>query len=143
MRHLRPAQKGTSLIEVMIAAVVVVILALAFMGSVTASFMADASSHSVNGAMNVARATMEESIELSFADLLALDGDTILMSDGFAVRISVIQSSVNLALVEVTVCRPVPPLVLGQLQSLNLEEFKRLPAASGSVFSLVTMKFRG
>lgn len=142
MRLTRDGQRGFSLLEVLIAAVVVVVLVLSFLGSVVASFMADAASHNVNSSVNVARQTVEEVLELSFTDVLALDGDTILTADGLAIRISVLQSAVDLAIVEVCVCRPVPMLTAVELQGLSLDDFKRLGAAKGSVFSLVTMKHK-
>ena len=135
-------QNGFSLLEVLIAAVVVVVLVLAFLGSVVASFMVDSSSHNSNASVNVARQTMEEVLELSFQDVLALDGDTVLTAEGLAVRISVVQSTVSLALVEVCVARPVPAMTVDQLQGLTLDDFRRMGAAKGSVFSLVTMKHK-
>ncbi len=139
----RDGQGGFTLLEVLIAAVVIVVLVLAFIGGIVASFMADASSHNTNASVNVARRTTEEVLELSFGDILALDGDTILTVEGLAVRISVVHSAVNLALIEVCVCRPVPMLTVGEFQALSLDDFKRLTSAPGSVFSLVTMKHRG
>ena len=142
MRQCLTRQNGVSLLEVLIAAVVVVVLVLAFLGSVVASFMADASSHNSNASVNVARQTMEEILELSFQDVLALEGDTVLTAEGLALRISVVQSTVDLALVEVCVARPVPTMTAAQLQGLSLDDFRRMGAAKGSVFSLVTMKHK-
>ena len=142
MKSTRDGQRGFSILEVLIAAVVVVLLVLAFLGSVVASFMADISSHNTNGSVNVARQTVEELFELSFSDVLALEGDTILTADGLAIRISVLQSAVDLAIIEVCVCRPAPMLTVVELQGLSLDDFKRLGAAKGSVFSLVTMKHK-
>ena len=137
-RHLRN-ESGFSLLEVMISGVVVVILALAFFGSVVGSFLADAGSQSTNAAVNLARQTMEEAVELSFLDAMALDGDSVLQANGFVVRTSVVQSTVSLELIEVYVCRPVPPLTLAQLQVLSLDALKQLHSAPGSQYSLVTM----
>jgi len=142
MHRRRSPEAGFTLLEVLIAAVVVVVLALAFLGSVVASFMADTGSHNSNAAVNAARQTMEEVMELAFGDVLALDGDTAVTSDGLAVRISVVQSTVSLALVEGAVCRPVSMVSVCELQAMSLEEFKRLGAAQGSKFSLVTMKHK-
>jgi prepilin-type N-terminal cleavage/methylation domain-containing protein len=135
-------ERGFSLLEVLIAAVVVVILLMAFLGSVVASFLADAGSQNSNSAVNLARKTMEEVMGVPFQDALAMDGDTILTPEGLAVRISVVQTGVTLALVEVSVSRPVPMLTLGDLQVLGLDEFRRMPSASGSQFNLVCMKHK-
>ena len=78
MSGLRKHEGGFTLLEVMIAAVVVVILVPAFLGSIVASFLADAGGRSTDGAVNTARQTMEEVLGLSFQDVLALDGDTAL-----------------------------------------------------------------
>jgi Tfp pilus assembly protein PilV len=142
MFHRCGNEAGFALLEVMIAAVVVVVLLLGFLGSVVASFLADAGSRSTNDAVNVARQTMEEALELTFQDVLGLDGDTALTTEGIAVRTSVVQSTATLALVEVCVCRPVPPLTLMQLQALSMDGFRQLPSAPGSRLSLVTMKYR-
>lgn len=66
----RDGQGGFMLLEVLIAAVVIVVLVLAFIGGIVASFMADASSHNTNTSVNVARQTIEEVLELSFGDIL-------------------------------------------------------------------------
>lgn len=138
----RGIEGGFTLLEVMIAAVVVVILLLGFVGSVVASFMADTGSHNTDTAVNVARQTMEEVMEVSFEDVLALDGDTALTDEGMAVRISVVQSTLTIALVEVSVCRPVSTMTLEELQTLSTEDFKRIREAQGSQFTLVTMKHK-
>ena len=140
MLSIRAREQGFSLLEALIAAVVVVILLLGFMGSVVGSFLADAGSRNTGLAVNVARQTMEEAVELDYADALALDGDTSLTGEGMAVRISVVQSTPTLALIEVWVCRPAPALTLVQLQALSLDGIKQLRSAPGSQFSLVTMK---
>ena len=142
MRTGKCNQNGFSLLEVMIAAVVVVVLVLAFMKSMVGTFLADSSSRNSSASVNLARNAMEEIVELAFDDVLALDGDTVITSEGLALRISAVQSSLHLSLVEVLVCRPVPRLSAGELHSLDLEEFRRLPCAQGSNFSLVTMKHK-
>lgn len=133
-------ESGLSLLEVLIAAAVLVILALAFLGNIVAAALGGAGNLNTNQAVNVARQTMEEVLETPFLDTLGLDGDTLLTTDGMAVRISVVQASVGLDLIEVTTCRPVPAQTLAQLQALSLQNFKTLKAAPGSLYSLVTMK---
>ena len=96
--RLTPAQRGFTLLELMIAAVILVILFMGFMSSLTSSFLADVSSNIANSSRANAERLMEESLDLSYSDCLLLDENAVLTSDGLACKIGVSQVGAGLVL---------------------------------------------
>jgi hypothetical protein len=131
---------ASSLLEVMIAAVVVVILALGLASSMGSAFLADTAARSVSASANACQQVLEELQELDYGDVLACDGDAMLTSQGVAVKISAAEAMAGMILIEVYACRPVEPRTLLELGGLTMTQFKNLRAAPGSQVRLLTYR---
>ena len=138
--RLTPAQRGFTLLELMIAAVILVILFMGFMSSLTSSFLADVSSNIANSSRANAERLMEESLDLSYEDCLLLDENAVLTSDGLACKIGVSQVGAGLLMIEVNVLKPKQPQTLAELAAMSLVNFRNLPATPGSSVRLLSLK---
>ena len=134
--------RGFTLLEVMIGAVIVVILAMGLAGSMGSAFMADSAAKDRAASLNAGRQVMEELEQLDYGDVLACDGDTILTDRSIAIRISAAESMLDMMLVEVYACRPTGGPALAELAALSVTQLKQLPSAMGSRVRLVTYKTR-
>ncbi len=101
-------RSGFSLVEVIVAAGILSLVVLGVLAATNGSFMADRAAANTTRSQAIARHAMEECLNTLFDDLLNLDGDTTTV-DGFTVDISVVQSSVDLRIIEVTVDKPAAP----------------------------------
>jgi len=134
------SEAAYTLLEVMVAAVIVVILALGLAGSMGAAFMADASARNTAASVHAAQQTLEELQQLDYGDVLACDADAILTPEGVAVKIAASEVMVGMLLVEVFACRPVEERTLAELSGLTMEQFKNIEAAMGSRVRVVTYR---
>ena len=138
--HRRGSNAGFSLIEVMIAAVILVILALGLAGSLGAAFMADASARNTATSTNAAQQLMEELQGLDYADVLGCDGDSVVTAGGVALKVSVAETMVGMLVIEVYACHPVQPISVGVLSGMTMSQLKNVPAILGSQVRLVTYR---
>jgi prepilin-type N-terminal cleavage/methylation domain-containing protein len=90
---------GFSLLEVMIAAVVVVILAMGLASSMGSAFMADNAARGAAASTNACQQTLEELQQLAYGDVLACDGDAMFASENVAVKISAFESTAGMILI--------------------------------------------
>ena len=139
MRAHRP-EPGFTLLEVMIAAVIVVILAMGLAASMGVAFMADSSARNTAASTHACQQVMEEMQQLDYSDVLACDGDAILTAEGIAVKIGVSEAMVGMLLIDVAACRPTPQRNLLELSGLTMDQFRNIPSATGSVVHLVTYR---
>jgi len=136
----REDQSGFTLIEVMIAAVVVVILALGLASSMGAAFMADAAARNAAVSTQAAQQVMEELQGLAWADVLACDGDAVVTGEGCAVKVAVNEAMVGMLLVEVYACHPVETRAAAELAGMGMTQVKSLGALDGSQVRLLTYR---
>lgn len=133
-------QSGFTLVELMVAAVILAILFMAFLSTLTGSFLADTSSTIANSARVTAERLMEESLDLSYSQCLLLDQNAVLAADGLACKIGVVEVSTGLLLIEVNVCKPVHTYSPAQLAAMTLVNFRNLDYTSGSPVRLLCLK---
>lgn len=131
---------GFSLIEVVIAMVMLVILAMGMASSLGAAFMADAVARDTARSAHAAQQVLEELQPLQYADVLGEDGTAALTPQGVAVKISAHEAMVGMIMVEVFACRPTPPRSLADLGAMSMAQVKRLPAAPGSQVRVITYR---
>ena len=141
MTDVKTKNAGFTLLEVMIATVILVTLALGLATSMGAAFMADAAARNAAASTHAAQQVMEELQHLDYGDVLACDGDAMLTSEGIALKLSVSEVMVGMLLVEVQTCRPTPDRTLAELADMSMTQVKALPAAAGSEVRLVTYRF--
>gem|GEM_PF-3661902 len=131
---------GFSLLEVMIAAVVVVILAMGLASSMGSAFMADNAARGAAASTNACQQTLEELQQLAYGDVLACDGDAMFASENVAVKISAFESTAGMILIEVYACRPAQTQTLIGLGGMTMAQVKALPAVAGSQVRLLTYR---
>ena len=131
---------GYSLLEVMIAAMVVVVLAMGLAGSMGAAFLADAAARDTATATHACQQVMEELEELDYGDVLATDGNAILTGEGIAIKMSVSEAMVGMLVVEVCGCRPLEERTPLELAGMTMTQFKNVQPASGPQVRLVTYR---
>ena len=98
----RHDEAGFSLFEIVLAAGILSLVMLGVLAAMNGSFMADEVAANTTRSQTIARQAMEECLAVSYDDLLSLDGNTATV-DGFTVTISVLQSSLDMRLIEVVV----------------------------------------
>jgi len=135
--------RAFTLLEVTIAAVMLVIVALGLAMSMGAAFMADAAARDAAAAVHTGQQVMEELGQLDYGDVLACDGDAILTDNGAAVKIAVTEVAVGMLMVEVHVGRPTPARDLAELAEMSMMQFRSLSAARGSSVRLLTYRAGG
>jgi prepilin-type N-terminal cleavage/methylation domain-containing protein len=131
---------GFSLLELMIAAVVVVILAMGLASSMGSAFMADNAARGAAASTNACQQTLEELQQMAYGDVLACDGDAMIGTENVAVKISAFESTTGLILIEVYACRPAPAQTLLALGGMTMAQVKALPAVEGSQVRLLTYR---
>ena len=136
----RAREAGYTLLEVVIATVMVVILAMGLAGAMGTAFMADAAARDTAQSTHAAQQVLEELQDLSYHDVLAQDGTAMLTARGVAVKISAHETMVGMITVEVYACRPSPSRTLGDLAAMTMAQVKALPSATGSRARLVTYR---
>ena len=131
---------GFSLIEVMIAMVIVIILALGLASSMCAAFLADSAAKNKTAAVNAAQRLIEEIEQVDYGDLLSLHEDAVINDYGIALKISVTEVMVGMVMVEVSACRPVAPRTTSELSMLTTSQFKEIVSREGSRVNLITYR---
>ena len=131
---------GYTLLEVMIATVILVILAMGLASSMGAAFMADAAARHTAASTHACQQVMEELEQVDYSDVLACDGDAMFTPEGVALKISAVETMVGLMLIEVRACRPDPERTLLELAGLTMEQFRNLRAVMGSEVRVVTYR---
>ena len=115
-----------SLLEVMIAAVVVVILAMGLAGSMGSAFMAANAARSAAASTNACQQALEQLEQLPYADVLNYDGAVTPAPGGVTVKISVTEAAAGMILIEVYAWRPT--------------QSPTVPAVAGSQVRLLTYR---
>jgi prepilin-type N-terminal cleavage/methylation domain-containing protein len=136
------SEKGFSLLEVMVAAVIVVILAMGLAASLGGVFLADASAKYALASANAAQRLMEELQQLDYGDTLACDGDAVVTTGGVALKVSVVEVSVGMEIIEVNACHPAQAMSAAQIAGMTMAQFKGVHARPGSQVRLMTSKAR-
>ncbi len=141
MSHaLAESRRGFTLIELMVAALILAVLFMAFLSTLSGSFLADASATTANSARVTAERLMEESLDLTYNDCLMLDQNALVTDQGLAAKMAVVEMDDGLALIEVNVLKPEHPITLAQAAAMNLVDFRRLDATPGSRVRLLCLK---
>lgn len=143
MRRLRRAgdgQKGFTLLELTIAAVILVILLMTFLSTLTSSFLADNVAVTTNACRATAERLMEEVLDLSFGDTPMVDQNAVLTADGIAAKIAVLEEAPDLLLVEVYVLKPRNGIALDELAQMSMPVIRDLEPAPGSRVRLLCLK---
>jgi len=138
-RHAR-AQSGFTLLELMIAAAVLSILFMAFISTLTGSFLASNTSITANSARACAQRLMEETMDIDYADCHLLHQNAVLTPEGLACKMGVVQVSTDLVIIEVNVCKPIQSKTLAQLAAMSLPAFRNLQCTSGSSVRLLSLR---
>ena len=134
------SNSGFSLIEVMVAMVIVIILALGLASSMGAAFLADSSAKNKTAAINTAQRLIEEIEQVDYGDLLSLHEDAVINDDGMALKISVTEVMVGMVMIEVSACRPIVPRTMPELSMLTMSQFKQIASREGSQINLITYR---
>ncbi len=144
LNHAR-GNRGFTLLEVLIAAVVMAVVFMGLMSSISGTFMATNMANRASWAQATARRMLEEATELDYSALLLIDGNALVTSDGLAARFEVYEASAGLIFVQVDVCQPKTPLTQAQVAALTQAQFDALPVVNGSRvrFSTLTTALLG
>ena len=140
LRRLNHSRRGFTLIELMVAALILAILFMSFLSTLTGSFLADAASTTANTARVTAERLMEESLDLSYNDSLMLDQNALITDQGLACKIAVVEIDSGLALIEINVRKPAQPLTLALVAAMSIVDFRGIEAVSGSDVRLLCLK---
>ena len=132
--------RAFTLLEVTIAAVMLVIVSLGLATSMGAAFMADAAARDAAASVHAGQQVLEELAQLDYGDVLACDGDALLTDGGLAVKIASTEVSVGMLMIEVYTCRPSPEHALAELADMTLTQIKALPATRGAQVRLLTYR---
>lgn len=128
----RKVQGGFTLLELMVAAVVMSIVFMGFLSAITASFMATNMANTASKSQATARRLMEEALELQYGDILLLNGSATLTTDGYAAKYQAYETKLGLLTIEVEVCKPTVKVNATQLALMTMSQFHGLSAADGS-----------
>ena len=134
------SNSGFSLIEVMIAMVIFIILALGLASSMSAAFLADSAAKNKTAAVNTTQRLMEETEHVDYGDLLSLHEDAVIDDVGMTLKISVTEVMVGMVMIEVSACRPVDERTMSELSMLTMGQFKDIVSREGSQVSLITYR---
>ncbi len=134
------SNSGFSLIEVMIAMVIFIILALGLASSMSAAFLADSAAKNKTAAVNTTQRLMEETEHVDYGDLLSLHEDAVIDDVGMTLKISVTEVMVGMVMIEVSACRPVDERTMSELSMLTMGQFKGIVSREGSQVSLITYR---
>ena len=134
------SQKGFTLLELMIAAVILTILFMAFLSTLTGSFLADNTATTANAARASAERLMEETLDLDYLDCLMVDQNAAVTEQGLACKLGVVEVSPGLCLIEVHICKPTQEVTVGELAVMSLSDVRDLECMSGSRVRLLCLK---
>jgi prepilin-type N-terminal cleavage/methylation domain-containing protein len=133
------ADGGFTLLELMIATVVMAIIFMGLISSITGSFLATGTANKATESQAIARQMLEEAMELSYGDMLLLDGDSLITADGLAAKYQVFEVTPGLLELRVEICRPYPAMSLATLSAMSMTNFHGLTAIDGSRLWFVTL----
>jgi len=133
------AERGFTLLELMIASVVMAIIFMGLISSITGAFLATDMANRACEAQATTRRLLEEATELAYGDMLLLDGNSLITADGLAAKFQVFETSPGLLSVEVEVCRPAMQLTLAELAAMTMEQFSGIEAVQGSRVRFTTL----
>jgi type II secretory pathway pseudopilin PulG len=128
-----------TLLELMIACVVMAIIFMGLISSITAAFLSTNMANKASEAQATARRMLEEAMELSRGDMLLLDGNSVITADGLAAKYQVFETSPGLLMLEVEVCRPTRSVSLAELAAMSMDDFHDLEVISGSRVRFMTL----
>ena len=133
------SEGGFTLLELMIASVVMAIIFMGLISSITGSFLATDMANRASEAQATARTLLEEATELSYGDALMLDGSSLVTDSGVAGKYQVFETAPGLLTIEVEVCRPIDALTVVQLAAMTMQEFRQVPSVQGSRITFTTL----
>jgi prepilin-type N-terminal cleavage/methylation domain-containing protein len=136
----RRAESGFTLLELMVAGVILAVLFMGFMSAMTGTFLADQMATSSNSSRAVATQLMEETVGLSYSDSILVDQNAVVLADGTAGKLAVLQVATNLVVVEVYVFRPKTATTAVNLAAMSMAAVKNLAAIHGSRVRLLCLK---
>ena len=111
------SESGITILETLIAAVILVLLSVGVMSSFSTAFVADRSSTEVLSSRNFAEEVMESARDTAFSQLLTLNSSTV-SRDGFTATTTVTQLAASLMRLEVRVTHSNNPQIGTQVVSL-------------------------
>ncbi len=130
---------GFTLLEVLIAAVVMAIILMGLISSITGSFIATDASNKASESQATARQLLEEAVGLNYGEQVQLADSATVTADGLAAKYQVYETAVGLLTVEVEVCRPLTPRSADELHAMTMPEFHALEAVPGSRVRFTTL----
>ena len=130
---------GFTLLEVMIASVVMAIIFMGLLSSITGAFLATDMAKQASESQAMARRLIEEAREFAYGDMLLLDGNSLITPHGLAAKYRVFETSPGLLTLEVEVCRPDMNLSLPELAAMTMEQFGQIRAVLGSRLRFTTL----
>jgi len=139
LRADRGTDGGFTLLEVMIAGVVMAIIFMGLVSSISGSFLATDMANKASESQATARRVLEEAVELDYGDALLLDGNALVTESGIAAKYQVFETTPGLLTVEVEVCRPMTAISSAELSAMTMEEFGEVPAIEGSRMRFTTL----
>jgi len=136
----RGALRAFSLIEVIISVAILAVLMIAFLQVQASSYATSRRAERRTSALEVARQLMEETMDLQYADAIAVDQDGGISTTGYAFKISVTEIALDMLQIEINVARlkqSMSPVAIGAM-SMNM--FRGLDVHDGCRLRLVCMK---
>ena len=141
MRSTRLArtQGGFTLIELMIAALIMGIIFMALISSMTGAFLTTDAASMTTRAQGTARRLLEETRDYTYDQLLLMNGSAIVTDDGMSAKYQVYETSIGLLTVEVEVCRLKNSISPTDLAAMSMPDFHALDAVAGVRVRLTTL----
>jgi len=133
-------RKGMTLVEVMVALMVLSIVFLGMMASYTSSATINSGANARNRVLARTQQLMEEVMELSYEDALLVNGDAMVAEDGCVLKVSVTEVELGLERIEVYGCRLERNETAATLAGMTMEQVKDLRTEKISPVTLMTLK---
>lgn len=130
---------GFTLLEVMIASVVMAIIFMGLISSITGAFLTTEMANKASMAQATARRVLEEATQLDYGDMLLLDGNSLITPEGITAKYQVFETSPGLLTLEVEVCRPAIELTVAELAAMDMDQFRGLDVIEGSRIRFTTL----
>ena len=135
----RQADAGFTLLELMIASIAMAIIFMGLISSITGAFLATDMANKATEAQATTRRLLEEATQLTYGDMLLLEGNSLFTPDGLAAKYQVFETSPGLLTLEVEVCRPLIDLTLPELAAMTMEDFGQIEVVQGSRIRFTTL----
>ena len=133
-------REGMTLVEVMVALMVLSIVFMGLMASYSSSVTMNNGANARNRVLARAQQLIEEAAELGYADALLVDGDALVAEDGCVLKVSVTEVELGLERIEVYGCRLEQNETAATLAGMTMDQVKALRSEKMSRVSLVTLK---